>query len=109
MEKYFSFSGESTRSEYWAINLIGGVVAGVLAGLGVILMGIGADSSNLLLALGAVILAVDLIAVFWLSVATAVRRCNDAGINGWWAAASCVPYIGWAVFLVLGFLKTDAK
>lgn len=107
MEKYFSFDGESTRSEYWAVNLLGGFVAAIIAVLGIVLIAAGADSSNFLIVVGAVLLAVDFIAAYWLTIATSVRRCHDAGINGWWAAAACVPYIGWIVFIVIGCIKTD--
>lgn len=105
MEKYFKFNGSSTRSEYWGVNIVGGICAFILAMFGTIITG--ASSSTFGVIVGALILIATFVAAIWLSVATAVRRCRDAGLNPWWAAAVCIPYLGWIVFVVLGCLKTD--
>lgn len=105
MEKYFSFNGMSTRSEYWGINVISGVASFILILFGAILVGTG---SNFILGLGIAIMIATFVAAIWLSAAVAVRRCRDAAINPWWAAAMIIPYIGWIVVIVLGCLKTDA-
>jgi uncharacterized membrane protein YhaH (DUF805 family) len=41
MQKYFDFYGESQRSEYWAVNIIGFLVAaiGYAIGIGLIAFG----------------------------------------------------------------------
>lgn len=107
MEKYFKFDGTSTRSEYWGVNIVGGICAFILAFFGVIIVGTG--SNGFAVAVGAAILLATFGAAIWLSVATAVRRCRDAGLNPWWAAATCIPYLGWIVFIVLGCLKSDVS
>ena len=105
MEQYFKFDGSATRSEYWAVVLIGGVVGFTLALLGTLLLAaeIGAFAS----VVGGLILAVTIVGTLWLSIATTMRRCRNAGINTWWTLAICIPYIGWIVSIVLGCLKTD--
>jgi uncharacterized membrane protein YhaH (DUF805 family) len=107
MQKYFEINRTATRSEFWAANLIGGIATGLVAALSVVLIGLGLDNSDFLLGLGAILLAVDLIAAYWFSVATSIRRCNDAKISPWWAAAVCLPYVGSVVFIVIGCLKTE--
>lgn len=106
MEKYFSFQGDAARSEFWGVNIVGGIVAFVLAFIGAAIAG--SSTGGLGTAFGAVLLVVTFVGAIWLSLATAVRRCRNAGLNPWWAAATCIPYLGWIVFIVLGCLKTDA-
>ena len=105
MEQYFKFEGTSSRSEFWGINIVGGIAAFVLAFVGAAIAG---TSTGFGLAVGVILLIATFVAAIWLGLATAVRRCRDAGLNPWWAAATCVPYIGWIVFIVLGCLKSDA-
>ena len=107
MEKYFKFDGTATRGEFWAVNLIGGVVAAVVAAFGIVLIDAEIEGSTFLTAIGFCLLAANLVAVVWLSVATSIRRCHDAGINRWWTFAACLPFIGWIVLIVIGCLKTD--
>ena len=106
MEKYFKFDSVATRSEYWGVTILGGIAAFILAFIGAAIMAAGSGAS---MVFGGILLLATLVAAFWLSIATAVRRCRDAGINVWWAAAICIPYLGWIVSIVLGCLKTDAQ
>ena len=105
MEKYFKFEGSATRSEYWAVTLISGISAFILAFFGTIIMGV--SSGGFGTVVGGLILAATFIAAIWLTVANTMRRCRNAGINTWWTLAICIPYIGWIVSIVLGILKTD--
>ena len=107
MEKYFKFDGSSTRSEYWAVVLIGGVVGFILALIGALLLA--AEAGAFATVVGSLILAVTFIGAIWLSIATTMRRCRNAGINTWWTLATFVPYVGWIVSIVIGCLKTDEQ
>jgi uncharacterized membrane protein YhaH (DUF805 family) len=105
MEKYFNFSNLATRSEYWAVLIIAtliSITAGFIGGLFL------AAGSNAAVAFGVVILLATVVLGVWVTIATCVRRCRDAGINVWWTLAACAPYIGWIVAIVIGVLPTKA-
>jgi uncharacterized membrane protein YhaH (DUF805 family) len=104
MEKYFKFNGTATRSEYWGVNILAGIAAFVLILLGAIIAGSG---STIGIVFGAILMIATFIAAIWISVATSIRRCVNAGINPWWTLAVIIPYVGTIVFIVLGCLKTD--
>lgn len=99
--KYFSFNGFATRSEYWGVQVVsipGCAFASVIAGLAV-------DTG------ASAFVGFSMIAVIvaWVVVllATAVRRCRDAGINPWWAASLFIPYVSIVPWIVIGCLQTD--
>ena len=105
MEKYFKFDGSATRSEYWGVTIVGGICSFILAFFGAIFAfgELGAIAN----VFGGIVLIATFIGAIWLTVATTMRRCRNAGINTWWTLAICIPYIGWIVSIVLGCLKTD--
>ena len=105
MEQYFKFDGSATRSEYWGVNIVAGVCSFILVLFGAMIAGLSA--STFATVIGFLIVIATFVAAIWLGLATAVRRCRDAGLNPWWAAAMVIPYIGWIVLIVLGCLKTD--
>lgn len=105
MEKYFKFEGSATRSEYWAVTLIGGICSFILAFFGAIFAF--GEFGGFATVFGAIVLIATMIGAIWLTIANTMRRCRDAGINTWWTLAICIPYIGWIVSIVLGILKTD--
>lgn len=110
MEKYFSFSGVSTRSEYWGVMIIATVIAFVVGMVSGAFIGFGGNvGSTFAVIFGGLGLLATVIASAWVSIATCVRRCRDAGINVWWTLGACVPYVGWIVAIVIGCLKTDAQ
>jgi len=84
MEKYFKFNGTATRSEYWGVNILAGIAAFVLILLGAIIAGSG---STIGIVFGAILMIATFIAAIWISVATSIRRCVNAGINPWWTLA----------------------
>lgn len=102
MQKYFDFYGESQRSEYWAVNIIGFlvIVIGYAIAIGLIAFG------DIGMFLGAVLCITIFVGHVWLFIATSMRRCRDAGINTWWTAAVFIPYIGIVPWIVIGVLKT---
>ena len=101
-KKYSDFSRRATRSEFWGVvlSLFG---LGFLATIIFVLLMLSGW-------LGAVIAFPGILAVMvlstWLSLATIVARCRDAGINPWFTAACFVPYIGTIVFIVIGCIGT---
>jgi uncharacterized membrane protein YhaH (DUF805 family) len=106
MEKYFNFREVATRSEYWAVIIIATVLAAAAGFIGGLFLAAG---SNAALAFGVVILLAAVVLGTWVTIATCVRRCRDAGINVWWTLAACAPYIGWIVAIVIGVLPTKVS
>ncbi|MGO8036635.1 DUF805 domain-containing protein [Rhizobium leguminosarum] len=99
-EKYATFSGRASRSEYWwsylfyflamiaFVVVVSGVLAASVAGSG---------SSSLMIAV-TVIGGFVVLGTFLPAVGVQVRRFHDRNISGWWYLAlfivSMIPYIG---------------
>ena len=96
MEKYFSFQGRSTRSEFWGVFLIC-----YLAVMPVVVL-----ISTLLGVLGAIVAFISIVASFYLMFATSSRRCRDAGINPWFSLVTFVTIIP---IIVFGCLPTEKE
>jgi uncharacterized membrane protein YhaH (DUF805 family) len=104
MSEYFKIDHVATRSEYWAVVLINFFATFVLAVLGGALI---ASAETALVFFGGVILVATIIGSVWLTIATTIRRCKDAGVNPWWTLGTIVPYVSIVVIIVLGCLPTD--
>jgi uncharacterized membrane protein YhaH (DUF805 family) len=110
MTKYFSFSNQATRSEFWAVWLIGVFALPIpLVLLSLLSIPLAVVSLStvpftlLLLLLGSV-------GILWLLIATSVRRCRDADINPLWVLAFLLfPYITLIMIVVLGVLPSVDK
>ena len=108
MEKYFDFKTEASRSEYWAFNLINAILT-LLAGISVVILGLAIAAANENLGFAFAFPAFIAVVVFsnWVQLATAARRCNQAGISRWWMLALYIPVIGLITFIILGCLPPD--
>lgn len=120
-EKYATFSGRASRSEYWWFALFYVLVAFVLGTLfilfagGMSMMGPGGNASAGMGIFGIIISIVA--AVFFLgmllpTIALSVRRYHDINLSGWWYLAvflvSLVPVlslVGTVAFFVVGLIK----
>lgn len=103
--KYFSFEGKASRSQYWAINLIGYFslfVAAVLSTVLIMSGFLGVIASSLLM-------LIVCIGMVWLVIAATARRCRDIGINPWFTLTLFIPYIAIVPFIVFGCLKSEVK
>jgi len=112
-KKYFSFSGKATRSEYWGVYLIG-VLLIMLVGLLATMVALISTPFTLVLIgfigwiSALVIVCVGSVLAFWMWIATAVRRCNDAGINHWFAVTILLPTpLNLIPFIVFGCLPSE--
>lgn len=101
-KKYSNFGRCATRSEYWGVTLS-------IFGLSILL----AIVSSIFMLAGwfGLIVAIPallggLVLLTWVSIATIVARCRDAGINPWFTAACFIPYIGTIVMIVIGCLAS---
>lgn len=101
-QKYVTFSGRASRSEFWWFSLfivLGGVLLGVLDAtlFGTVMMGHGRASaytdfsplSNLFS-----------LATLLPSISVGVRRLHDTDRSGWWWWLWLIPLIGWIILLV---------
>jgi uncharacterized membrane protein YhaH (DUF805 family) len=59
--------------------------------------------------LGVLIMMVFGVITIWLDLATAVRRCRDAGINPWFVLTILIPYLGWIAVIVFGCIASESK
>jgi uncharacterized membrane protein YhaH (DUF805 family) len=112
-DRYFDFSGRSSRMEYWMFTLFGTIV--VLAGI-VLFVALGYDDATEEANFFGWFLGVA--GIMWLlfsivpSISVTVRRLHDAGFSGWFYFISAVPYVGSLVLLimmVLGSTPGDNK
>ena len=104
MRRYYAFSGLSTRSEYWGVQILSGFALFFAALLLSLMMHAGLPeflSEPMIFLLFAV--------YFWVLAATGARRCRDADINPWWVLAFAVPFVNFVLWIVLGVLKTDPR
>ena len=97
VDKYATFSGRATRSEYWFFILFYYLVAFCL---GLIIGMIGSDFSMAI----TLFLCIPLLIP---SIAVAVRRLHDTGRSGWWYLITFLPYIGGIILLIFFCLKSD--
>lgn len=92
-KQYATFTGRTTRKEYWMFilfYLIFSVVLAIVDGvLGIQLLGL-----------------IFSLALLVPSIAIAARRLHDTGRTGWWQLIVLIPLIGFIVLIV--FLCMDS-
>lgn len=118
VDKYVTFSGRASRSEYWYFMLFYFLLAIVFVVLGVLLGGMSSVETGemsvgvmLVLGLGALVY----LGLFLPMISVVVRRFHDRNLSGWWYLASlvagAVPYVGIlasiAVFVLTVLRGTD--
>ncbi|MDQ0104695.1 uncharacterized membrane protein YhaH (DUF805 family) [Paenarthrobacter nicotinovorans] len=112
-KKYAAFSGRASRSEYWWVALVLGVVGFVLQ----ILTGLLGAAGSTTTSTGNVpgpggIVGLILIFVFYLavlipSIALLVRRLHDGNFSGWLALLGLIPFVGGLALLVFSLLPSN--
>ena len=98
VDKYVTFSGRATRSEYWYVVLFGYLLALLIVFLGMII-----DSPELIIGLSTVLSLILLVP----GLAVCIRRLHDTGRSGWWYLLVLIPYIGAVALLVIFCLKSS--
>ena len=105
--KYADFQTRSTRSEFWwfvlanlivifAINILGGMLAGILDAPGIM---IGASA----------IMVIYALASFIPNLALTVRRLHDTNRSGWFILLGLIPLIGSIILIVFYAQDTDPQ
>ena len=102
-QKYSNFARSATRSEFWGVSLS---ILGLSFLLAFVSVGLMAAAGTFGIITGLPLLIAGTVFLTWISIATTVARCRDAGINPWFTLACFIPYIGTIVFIVIGCLKS---
>ena len=92
VDKYATFSGRATRSEYWFFNLFYVLLIFIIT----ILMA--AINTPEFIASIALIIALGLFIPCW---SVSFRRLHDTGRSGWWCLLVLIPYIGSLALLII--------
>ena len=111
-EKYATFSGRASRSEYWWWALVSGTVGVILVSIYIPSL-LAARTGGEGLRINAGIAFVLVTGLLWL-VATIVptlalfwRRLHDANLSGLYSLAMLVPTVGWLFILVFTLLPSN--
>ena len=105
-DKYVSFEGRASRSEYWFYQL------------GLIVLQIGYFFVSLILSflgdigtiLGLLVLVVLALGLFLPGLGVLVRRLHDGGRSGWWFLLAVIPIVNFVgVFVILVFMIMDGQ
>jgi uncharacterized membrane protein YhaH (DUF805 family) len=103
-QKYATFTGRASRSEFWLFWLFCIVVSVVLSFVD---LAVGAFSMDAGIGLLSGIFALAIIVP---SLAVAFRRMHDTDRTAWWLLIALIPFIGAIVLLVFYVLKgTDGN
>jgi uncharacterized membrane protein YhaH (DUF805 family) len=100
---YLSTEGRASRSEYWGVYLGTWLILALITLIFFVLTLIGAVG----IVIGSIIMLLTSATLTWAMIATAIRRCRDAGINPWFTLTFLVPYVNFIVFIVFGVLNTE--
>lgn len=95
-QKYITFSGRASRSEYWWFVLFTLLASFVLSFID---FSLGFQGNVQPLS------ALFSLAVFLPSIAVAVRRLHDRDMTGWWILIVLVPLLGALVLMVLFVMR----
>ena len=95
--KFASFSGRSSRSEFWWWALLVSALWLVLGSALVFAWSSTVDQGFVVLVAGTAVVVACLLP----TLAVAVRRLHDTGRSGWFLLIALVPVLGWLVVLVL--------
>lgn len=90
-QKYVTFSGRASRSEFWWFTLfivIASIIFGILDGILVGFDSLYSPFSNLFS-----------LATFLPGLAVTARRLHDVDRTAWWLLLILVPIVGWLVLL----------
>ncbi|WP_343315647.1 DUF805 domain-containing protein [Brucella sp. BE17] len=113
-QKYATFSGRASRSEYWWFSLFYTLVLAALFISGLVIRMIAGTGEAFSLAYLIVMIpaAIFMLALIIPFIALQVRRFHDRNLSGWWylllMVLSAIPYVGFLASiasLVITILK----
>ena len=97
----FSFSGKSTRAQFWTFNIVNALLiyAAYFLMISDAMSNPETVGSSLSGGIG-IFLLIFTIPYFFASWSIAVRRLHDSGKSGWCLLLGVIPFIGWIILLV---------
>ena len=111
-EKYATFSGRASRSEYWWFVLFVSLVAIALGGIGLATMNFETGEPSTVSIIFFALVGVFYLAMLLPMIGVGVRRFHDRDLSGWWYLGAmiggAIPYVGFVVSiaaLVVTLLK----
>ena len=102
-KNYTNFSGRSTRSEYWFVQLFMFIVSfvfGLFISIEAASIETSRNSTGAGFALAMIIFVIFYLAIIIPSLAITVRRLHDTGKSGWMYFISFIPWVGGIILLV---------
>ena len=113
-QKYATFSGRASRSEYWwtylALSLaylVLGIAAGVIGATTSTVDAYGERQPGVAFAIPLVLIFLVALVTIVPGIAVAVRRLHDANFSGFLYFLHAVPYIGSFVLLILAIMPSN--
>ncbi len=108
MQILFGFNGRIRRLQWWMGSLI--IMGIVLAAVVVVMTLVGAiygDYRNapavVSMVFGSIFIACY-VSIIWIQLALGVKRLHDKDMSGWWMLITFVPFGGFVLLVILGFL-----
>ena len=93
-KKSLSFSGRSTRAEFWGVHI------GSAIGLAISVV-VGMAFASECFAAMIVVMVISGVLFSWFDLAVTVRRLHDKNMSGLWILANLIPIIGNIAFLIV--------
>lgn len=95
--KFYSFSGRSTRSEWWNWQIVGTLFYGLMWFLGQFLYP------------QVLVLWVPLLLIGFKALVVSVRRLHDMNMRAWWILLFLIPFVNFGLWLLLGLRESDRE
>lgn len=105
--KYLVPDGLASRQEYWAIMLICYLLITFFGSITSIFLFL--PSFFIVQIIVGFFATILFLAIVYVMVVAAFRRCRDAGINSWFAMTLLVPTVNIFALVVFGILPTEKK
>jgi uncharacterized membrane protein YhaH (DUF805 family) len=112
-QKYATFSGRASRSEYWWWFLVNFVISGVLYGFAYTFGSVGATYTENGVSWGPAYWIFTWLATAWgiavliPNLALTWRRLHDTNRSGGWFFLVLIPFVGPIILLILVLLPSD--
>lgn len=104
-DKYATFTGRATRSEFWFFYLFNAIVA---LGIWIVIIGLTVQFDSKLGGILSLLIYFGYFAAFIVpNIAVSVRRLHDTGKSGWLLLLNFIPFVGPLIIFVCNLLASD--